>query len=90
MKTLKWILLAVLVFLLQTQSSFIKDFFNLPVVLVYYFGLKSHSRNSDFDYTGNKAVFETVAFGVVIGLAEDVISSSVIDPDFLARGWWVL
>jgi hypothetical protein len=86
MKTLKWIFLAVLVFLLQTQSFFIKDFFNLSVVLVYYFGLKSYRRNADYDYSGSKAGIESVVFGVIIGLTEDVISGSIIGPGLLSKG----
>ncbi len=86
MNALKWILLAVLVFLLQTQSPFIRDFSNLTVILVYYFGLKSHQRNSDRDYSGSKAEFESVVFGVIIGLMEDVISGSIIGPGILSKG----
>ena len=86
MNALKWILLVVLVFLLQTQISFIRDFSNLTVILVYYFGLKSHQRNSDRDYSGSKSEFESVAFGVIIGLMEDVISGSIIGPGILSKG----
>ena len=86
MNALKWILLTVLVFLLQTQCYFIRDFSNLTVVLVYYFGLKSHQRNSDRDYSGSKSELESVAFGVIIGLMEDVISGSIIGPGLLSKG----
>jgi hypothetical protein len=86
MNALKWMLLAVFVFLLQTQCTFIKDFFNLTVILVYYFGLKNHQHNYDKDYSGNKAGFESMAFGVIIGLTEDVISGSVIGPGLLSKG----
>ncbi len=86
MNALKWILLTVLVFLLQTQCSFIRNFSNLTVILVYYFGLKSHQRNSDRDYSGSKAELESVAFGVIIGLMEDVISGSIIGPGLLSKG----
>jgi len=86
MNALKWIFLAVLVFLLQTQCHFIKDFFNLTVILVYYFGLKSYRRNAGRDYSGNRAGFESVAFGAVSGLTEDVISGSIIGPGFLSKG----
>ncbi|MBF0557779.1 MAG: hypothetical protein HQL08_03250 [Nitrospirae bacterium] len=86
MNSLKWILLAVLVFLLQTQCTFIKDYLNLTVVLVYYFGLKNHQQNYDKDYSGNKAGLESMAFGVIIGLTEDVISGSIIGPGLLSKG----
>lgn len=86
MNTLKWILFAVLVFLLQTQCPFIKDYFNLTVVLVYYFGLKNHQHNYDREYSGNKAGLESMVFGVIIGLAEDVISGSAIGPGLLSKG----
>jgi hypothetical protein len=86
MNALKWILLALLVFLLQTQCYFIRDFSNLTVILVYYFGLKSHQRNLDRNYSGNRSEFESVAFGVIIGLMEDVISGSIIGPGLLSKG----
>ncbi len=86
MNVLKWILLAVLVFLLQTQCPFIREFSNLTVILVYYFGLKSHQRNSGRDYSGSKSEFESVVFGVIIGGMEDVISGSIIGPGILSKG----
>jgi len=86
MNALKWILFTVVVFLLQTQCSFLRNFSNLTVILVYYFGLKSYQRNSDRDYSGSKSEFESVAFGVIIGLMEDVISGSVIGPGLLSKG----
>ncbi len=86
MNALKWILLTVLVFLLQTQCSFIRDFSNLTVILVYCFGLKSHKRNSDRGYPGSKSELEGVAFGVIIGLMEDVLSGSIIGPGLLSKG----
>ncbi len=86
MNVLKWILLALLVFLLQTQCYFIRHFSNLTVILVYYFGLKSHQRNADRDFSGSKSEFESVAFGVIIGLMEDVISGSIIGPGLLSKG----
>ena len=86
MNVLKWILLAGLVFLLQTQCPFIREFSNLTVILVYYFGLKSHQRNSGRDYSGSKAEFESVVFGVIIGGMEDVISGSIIGPGILSKG----
>jgi cell shape-determining protein MreD len=86
MNALKWIVLALLVFLLQTQFYFMRYFSNLTVILVYYFGLKSQQRNSDRDYSGSKAEFESVAFGVIIGLMEDVISGSIIGPGLLSKG----
>src|SRR5208337_5275496 len=78
--------LTVLVFLLQTQCSFFWDFSNLTVILVYYFGLKSCQRNSDRAYSGSKSEFESVAFGVIIGWMEDVISGSIIGPGILSKG----
>src|SRR5208283_1246749 len=86
MNALKWIFLTVLVFLLQTQCSFFWDFSNLTVILVYYFGLKSCQRNADRDFSGSKSEFESVAFGVIIGLMEDVISGSIIGPGLLSKG----
>ena len=86
MNALKWILLAVLVFLLQTQCPLIREFSNLTVILVYYFGLKSHKRNSGRDYSGSKSEFESVLFGVIIGWMEDVISGSIIGPGILSKG----
>lgn len=86
MNVLKWILLAVLVFLLQTQCPFIREFSNLTVILVYYFGLKSHQRNAGHDYSGSKSEFESVVFGVIIGGMEDVISGSIIGPGILSKG----
>ncbi|HXW69769.1 MAG TPA: hypothetical protein VEJ88_09215 [Dissulfurispiraceae bacterium] len=86
MNALKWILLTLLVFLLQTQCYFIRDFSDLPVILVYYFGMKSHQRNSDRDYSGTKPELESVAFGVIIGFMEDVLSGSLIGPGLLSKG----
>src|SRR5208283_132287 len=86
MNALKWVLLALLVFLLQTQSALIKDYLNLPVILVYYFGLKSYKRNYGQDYSGNKAALESMVFGAIIGLTEDVISGSVFGPGLLSKG----
>src|SRR5208337_172963 len=69
-----------------TQCYFIRHFSNLTVVLVYYFGLKSHQRNADRDFSGSKSELESVAFGVIIGLMEDVISGSIIGPGLLSKG----
>src|SRR5271169_1438179 len=86
MNSLKWTLLVVLVFLLQTQFLFIKDFSNLTVILVYYFGLKSHERNTTRGLSGNKAELGSIAFGVMIGLIEDVMSGAIIGPGALSKG----
>ena len=86
MNALKWMLLAALVFLLQTQCYFIRDFSNLTVILVYYFGLKSHQHNSEHDFSGSTSEIESVTFGVIIGLMEDVMSGSVIGPGLLSKG----
>jgi len=86
MNALKWILLAALVFLLQTQFYFIRYFSNLNVILVYYFGLKSYQHNSDRGYSESTSEIESVAFGVIIGLLEDFMSGSVIGPGLLSKG----
>ncbi len=86
MNGLKWTLLVMLVFLLQTQSFFIKDFSNLTVILVYYFGLKSYQRDTKHGLSGSKAELGSFAFGVIIGLMEDVMSGAIIGPGVLSKG----
>lgn len=86
MKILKWILLAAFIFLLQTQFSSLKDYLNITVTLVYYFGLRCLQNISARDYSVNKVVLESTAFGIAVGLAEDILSGPIIGPVVLSKG----
>lgn len=86
MNILKWTLIAALVFLLQTQWPFINNFTNLTVILVYYFGLKSYQRNTARGFSGARAELGSVAFGMTIGLMEDILSGTMIGPGVLSKG----
>ncbi len=86
MRILKWMLLAAAIFLLQTQFSFFNGSLNLTVTLVYLFGLTTLQNISARDYSGSKADLECVAFGAAVGLAEDILSGSIIGPGILGKG----
>ena len=87
MKVLKWALCAVFIFLLQTQFSFLKNFLNLTVALVYFFGLKNLRNISAREYSSSRAELESASFGAAIGLAEDILSGSIIGPGLLSKGF---
>lgn len=86
MKILKWLFLIVLVFLLQTQFYLLKDFFNITVALVYFFGLKSLRNVSAREYSSSRIEVESIIFGIAVGLAEDILSGSIIGPGLLSKG----
>ncbi len=87
MNYLKWAFFIFLVFLAQTQFSAFRIMINLTTVLVYYFGLKSLPRESKLGgYFGGKAEIKSTAFGSAVGLLEDIISGSIIGPNFFSKG----
>jgi hypothetical protein len=86
MGSLKWAVLAALVFLLQTQSVYIRELSNLTVLLVYCFGLKTHHYSNVRNFGINKIGFDSVVFGVTIGLIEDGMSGSIIGPGVVSKG----
>ncbi|MEW6116342.1 MAG: hypothetical protein AB1553_05515 [Nitrospirota bacterium] len=86
MKMLKWMLLVALIFLIQTQFSSLKNFFNGAVILVYLFGLKSRQDISLHGYFSSKTEIKSTLFGAFLGLAEDILSGSIIGPGLLSKG----
>lgn len=83
----KWIFIIFLTFLLQTQFSFFHNPLTFTIVLAYYFALKSLPRQSKAgEYFGSGAEIKSAAFGAFIGLLEDILSGSVIGPNFLSKG----
>ncbi|HEX8948034.1 MAG TPA: hypothetical protein VF790_03675 [Dissulfurispiraceae bacterium] len=87
MKVLKWMACVVFVFLLQTQFFFLRDFLNIPVLLAYYFGLRSLEVVSAREYSSSRAEIGSVLFGAAVGLVEDVLSGSIIGPGLLSKGF---
>ena len=85
-KIFTWGLLAVLVFIAQTQFSFLHNSINLTVVIVYFFGLRNLDRVAARGYFGSRSEIETTAFGAFIGLTEDILLGSLIGPGFLSKG----
>lgn len=86
MKILKWVLLTAFIFLLQTQFTTLKDFLNITVTLVYYFGLRCLQNISARDYSVNKVIIASTAFGAAVGLAEDIITGPILGPGVLSKG----
>ena len=86
MKFFKWMFWAGAAFLLQTQFSFSLGRPNITVVLVYYYGLTSVAGLNSRDIRGSRPEIESVAFGALVGLAEDVISGPLLGPSLLSKG----
>ncbi|MBI5212642.1 MAG: hypothetical protein HY957_04635 [Nitrospirae bacterium] len=83
----KWIFLIFMAFLLQTQFSFFRSPLTFTVVLAYYFALKSLPRQAySGGYFGSGAEIKSAAFGAFIGLLEDILSGSVVGPNFFSKG----
>lgn len=83
----KWIFIIFLTFLLQTQFSFFRSPLTFTVVLAYYFALKSLPRQSHWGgYFGSGAEIKSAAFGAFIGLLEDILSGSIVGPNFFSKG----
>jgi len=85
-KIFTWGLLAVMVFIVQTQFSFLHNSVNFTVVIVYLFGLRNLDRVAARGYFGSRSEIETTAFGAFIGLTEDVLLGSLVGPGFLSKG----
>lgn len=83
---IKWGSLAVMVFTVQTQLSFMHNSLDLTVVLVYFYGLRNLDRVSMREYFGGGSEIRTTAFGAVIGLTEDILMGHLIGPGFLSKG----
>ncbi len=87
MKYLAWAFFIFLTLLIQTQFSVFNAPLNMTVVLTYYFALKSLPRKSMTDgYFGSRAEIKSTAFGALVGLLEDIISGSIIGPNFFSKG----
>lgn len=86
MKTIIWAVLTLAVFLLQTQSAFFFSPLSFTVILVYFFGLDSIHKGPSRELYGIMPEFESAVFGAAVGLAEDVISGSIIGPGILSKG----
>ncbi len=83
----KWIFIIFLTFLLQTQFSFFRSPLTFTVVLAYYFALKGLPRQSHSGgYFGSGAEIKSAAFGAFIGLLEDILSGSIVGPNFFSKG----
>jgi hypothetical protein len=86
MRFLIWIFFTALAVLVQSQLSSIVGFFSAPLVIVYFFGLKSRQKVSVFEYSGSKAGVSSVLFGAFVGLMEDALSGAIIGPGMLSKG----
>lgn len=87
MNYVKWAFFIFLTFLLQTQLSIFHSPLNLTVVLVYYFSLKILPRRPKTDvYFGSRSEIKGMAFGAFVGLLEDILSGSIIGPNFFSKG----
>ncbi|MFO0754610.1 MAG: hypothetical protein U0411_14950 [Thermodesulfovibrionales bacterium] len=83
---LKWIVFAVLAILVQTQLSFLSGFFSASLILVYFFGLRTRLKLSAYEWSGNKVELESVLYGALVGMVEDVFTGSLIGPGLLSKG----
>jgi hypothetical protein len=74
-------------FLVQTQISFFGIPLNLTLAAVYIFGLKNLPRQTiGSGYMGIGPELKTTLLGASVGLAEDIISGSIIGPAFFSKG----
>ncbi len=73
MKYLWWPLIIFLAFLLQNSISILAVSPNLTVLVVYYIGIR---------HGGTKGLLA----GALIGALEDIMASSMIGPNMLAKG----
>ncbi|GER93406.1 hypothetical protein A45J_1146 [hot springs metagenome] len=56
-------------------------------MMVYFFGLRSLSRHFRTDiYFGNRAEIKSMIFGALVGLVEDMLTGSIIGPNFFSKG----
>ncbi len=83
----KWALFIFLTFLIQTQLSIFHRPLSLSIVLVYFFSLRSLPRCHRADvYFGSRSEIKSTAFGAFVGLMEDILSGSIIGPNFFSKG----
>jgi cell shape-determining protein MreD len=83
----KWAFFIFLTFLIQTQLSIFHSPLNLSVVLVYFFSLKNLPRRHKADvYFGSRSEIKSTVFGAFVGLLEDILSGSIIGPNFFSKG----
>jgi cell shape-determining protein MreD len=83
----KWAIFIFLTFLIQTQLSILGKPLNLSIVLVYFFSLKSLPRSHKTDvYFGSRSEIKSTVFGAFVGLLEDILSGSIIGPNFFSKG----
>lgn len=87
MNYIKWAFFIFLTFLIQTQLSIFHRPLNLSIVLVYFFSLKSLPRSHKTDvYFGSRSEIKSTVFGAFVGLLEDILSGSIIGPNFFSKG----
>jgi len=83
----KWAFFIFLTFLIQTQLSIFHRPLNPSIVLVYFFSLKSLPRSHKADvYFGSRSEIKSTVFGAFVGLLEDILSGSIIGPNFFSKG----
>ncbi|NTU42331.1 MAG: hypothetical protein HGA78_04615 [Nitrospirales bacterium] len=83
-----WIALTFLTFMIQTQLPLARSL-NLSVVLIYFYGLRTITRQTAVRSEGNITAaveIKGVLFGALIGLIEDSLSGQVIGPGVLSKG----
>ncbi|MBA4349085.1 MAG: hypothetical protein C0415_03735 [Thermodesulfovibrio sp.] len=87
MKILKWISFVFLAFLIQAKIEIFNYPLNLTPTLVYIFSFKAlHNPSNVGGYLSGAAELKGTLFGAGIGLMEDVLTGSIIGPDFFSKG----
>jgi len=87
MKILKWISFVFLSFLIQAKIEIFNYPLNLTIMLIYIFSFKAllHPSKIGGNLTG-VAELKGTLFGAGIGLMEDILTGSIIGPEFFSKG----
>jgi len=86
-QALKWFLLILLAFTMQTQITVFESPFNFIILIVYLFALQTYSRvKKDESQTSGVREIKSTLFGASVGILDDLISGGLIGPSFLSKG----
>lgn len=86
MKIVQWSLLAVILFLLQTQAVVFQNYINAAVVLAYVFGLKGLRKPQFHEVYSVQTEVGAMCFGAAVGLLDDIIKGGIIGTGVLTKG----
>ncbi len=83
---LKWSLLIIFAFSLQTQITIFAYPFNFIILIVYMYVLQTSRGVKKEEFHFGVWEIKSTVFGASVGILDDIISGSIIGPSFLSKG----